>query len=207
MRFSIPDDDELKPNADRQALLRSAEELTRRIRGLIDAERKSADDAMQVLGTVMENNPAQAIALAATANSISRLASEIAEGLMLRSQREYAAEVDARAHLDHMSAEEHEALQRESAEQGIGYHPPYAVTQFLNQWPDDAMISMAQIADATTLSESTIERRIEDGEFPAGVKLSERRIAWRWGDVRQTMFKLADEARQRRRRGEQREPV
>ncbi|MFO1171683.1 MAG: AlpA family phage regulatory protein [Hyphomicrobiaceae bacterium] len=192
--------DELGPDADRQALLRSAEELIKLIRKLVDDERRSADGSIQLAGSVMEANPVAAMALAATANSISRLSTEIAGELMLRAQREYVAELAVRARLNHMSAEEHEELRQDSAEQGIGYTPPYAATQYLNQWPDDAMITTAQIVDFTSLSQSTIERMIERGSFPVGVKLGERRVAWRWGDVRQIMFKLADHARERARR-------
>ncbi len=202
MRFGTRHDDEpddLEPDELRQALVRCTEELTKRVRQLVNAERASADDAMQLAGTIMAASPSTAIALAAHANAIARLASEIAEGLMLTAQHEYGADLAQRYQLDTMSAEQHNELRQESAERGIQYEPPYAATQHLQQWPDDAMLNIREIVNFTTLSESTIDRMIERGEFPAGVKIGERRVAWRWGNVRQKVFKLVDEARRRER--------
>ncbi len=61
------------------------------------------------------------------------------------------------------------------------------------------MLNIREIVNFTTLSESTIDRMIERGELAAGVKIGERRVAWRWGNVRQKVFKLVDEARKRER--------
>lgn len=43
---------------------------------------------------------------------------------------------------------------------------------------DDTMLNIREVERLTGLSESTIERRIRKGVFPAPVKLSARRIGW-----------------------------
>lgn len=40
-------------------------------------------------------------------------------------------------------------------------------------------MTASAVAEMTTLSRSTIERKVKEGAFPAPVQLSERRKAWR----------------------------
>lgn len=50
--------------------------------------------------------------------------------------------------------------------------------------PDNIMVPMSAVTQVTSLSESTIKRKVKAGEFPAPVKLSVRRIAWLMHEVR-----------------------
>lgn len=51
------------------------------------------------------------------------------------------------------------------------------------------LIQLAQISKQTSLSESTIRRRIADGTMPAPVKIG-RRIAWRSADINRWLESL-----------------
>lgn len=45
------------------------------------------------------------------------------------------------------------------------------------------LLALKAVKDRTSLSEMTIRRMIERGEFPAPVKLSRNRVAWVEGSV------------------------
>lgn len=45
------------------------------------------------------------------------------------------------------------------------------------------ILSAAQVIKKTGLSRSTLYRQARDGNFPLPVKLTERRIGWKLGDV------------------------
>ena len=58
---------------------------------------------------------------------------------------------------------------------GISAAPPTPVEP---EPEDNTMLRMPDVVRMTGLSESTIERRIEDGAFPKATKISKRRIGW-----------------------------
>lgn len=43
---------------------------------------------------------------------------------------------------------------------------------------DDRLLSVEQVMDRTTLSETEIRRRTADNKFPKPIRLSAKRIAW-----------------------------
>ena len=45
------------------------------------------------------------------------------------------------------------------------------------------LISKKQVSEMTSLSATTIWRQIRAGKFPAGIKISDNRIAWRESDL------------------------
>lgn len=49
--------------------------------------------------------------------------------------------------------------------------------------PVHGVSSLNQVKELSGLSRSTIYREVEAGTFPAPIKLSERRIAWRNADL------------------------
>ena len=56
---------------------------------------------------------------------------------------------------------------------------------------DDEMLNIKQVAKLTTMSESTIKRRVQDGLFPKPIYLSERRKAWPARAVKRWLDELA----------------
>ena len=56
---------------------------------------------------------------------------------------------------------------------------------------DDEMLSIKQVAKITTMSESTIKRKVQDGKFPKPLYLSERRKAWPARVVKRWLDELA----------------
>lgn len=46
-----------------------------------------------------------------------------------------------------------------------------------------SVINISDVVAETNLSKSTILRKIKAGDFPASIKLSDRRIGWRRADV------------------------
>ncbi|MGE3245401.1 MAG: helix-turn-helix transcriptional regulator [Beijerinckiaceae bacterium] len=55
------------------------------------------------------------------------------------------------------------------------------------------LYSVAQVSELTTLSRSTIYRKMEAGEFPSPVKVTGSRIAWRHADIHEWIGKLTGE--------------
>jgi len=47
----------------------------------------------------------------------------------------------------------------------------------------DRILKIRSVCEKTTLSRRQIYSLIDEGKFPAGVKLSQRRIGWRESDV------------------------
>ena len=43
---------------------------------------------------------------------------------------------------------------------------------------DDRLLTVEQVMDRTTLSESEIRRRMAESQFPKPIKLSAKRVAW-----------------------------
>lgn len=48
---------------------------------------------------------------------------------------------------------------------------------------DDGLLAKPAILELTTYSDTTLWRRVRDGSFPAPVRISPNRIAWRRRDV------------------------
>jgi prophage regulatory protein len=51
----------------------------------------------------------------------------------------------------------------------------------------DRYLTASAVAELTTLSRATIERKVRSGEMPPPIYISERRKAWRESAVRQWM--------------------
>jgi prophage regulatory protein len=51
----------------------------------------------------------------------------------------------------------------------------------------DKYLTAAAVAELTTLSRATIERKVASGEMPAPIYISTRRKAWKESAVRQWM--------------------
>lgn len=51
----------------------------------------------------------------------------------------------------------------------------------------ERFLTTSAVADITTLSRSTIERKVRSGEMPSPVQLSARRKAWKESAIRQWM--------------------
>jgi len=49
--------------------------------------------------------------------------------------------------------------------------------------PRDAFIRVRDLKRLTGLSQTTIYKLLADGAFPEPLKLGERSVAWRWGEV------------------------
>ena len=47
----------------------------------------------------------------------------------------------------------------------------------------DSMVSMGELINRLGLSRSTIYKMVEDGTFPAPIKIGARRIAWKVASV------------------------
>jgi len=47
----------------------------------------------------------------------------------------------------------------------------------------DNLLSLVRILETTTQSKSTLYRCIKRGDFPAPVRVSQNRVAWRQADV------------------------
>ena len=206
MRFAKPDvaSSEAQWGALEDALAKRSAELAKRVSELFRHRRAFEDGIGQhTLPAAVSFQLDDALELAAEAHELAGLMHVMAGELTDWARSASLAAQNAQAELDNMSAEDHVRFSRESAEQGILHSPPYAATQYLNQWHDDSMVTMNQIVEFTSVSESTIDRLIERGDFPSSVRIGERRVAWRWGDVRQKMFKLVDDARERDRQRKQ----
>lgn len=51
----------------------------------------------------------------------------------------------------------------------------------------DRYLTASAVADLTTFSRATIERKVRSGDFPKPIHISERRKAWKESAVRQWM--------------------
>jgi prophage regulatory protein len=51
----------------------------------------------------------------------------------------------------------------------------------------ERFLTAAAVAELTTLSRATIERKVRSGDMPAPIYISERRKAWKESAVRQWM--------------------
>lgn len=49
--------------------------------------------------------------------------------------------------------------------------------------PGDCLLSVAQVTAKTSLSRSTIYRKVAEGKFPQPVQVSESRVAWWLSEV------------------------
>jgi prophage regulatory protein len=52
---------------------------------------------------------------------------------------------------------------------------------------NDRYLTATAVADLTTFSRATIERKVAAGQFPTPIYISERRKAWKESAVRQWM--------------------
>lgn len=48
----------------------------------------------------------------------------------------------------------------------------------------DRLMRLAEVLQILGLSPATIYRQVKDGSFPAPLKISKRRVAWRESDIR-----------------------
>jgi prophage regulatory protein len=55
----------------------------------------------------------------------------------------------------------------------------------------ERFLTAAAVAELTTLSRATIERKVRSGDMPAPIYISERRKAWVESAVRQWMSEMA----------------
>lgn len=51
--------------------------------------------------------------------------------------------------------------------------------------PQDRILSWSEVVEMTTLSKRTIQRLMDDGDFPARVILTPNRYGWRLSDIAQ----------------------
>ena len=51
----------------------------------------------------------------------------------------------------------------------------------------ETYLTAAAVAELTTLSRATIERKVRSGDMPAPIKISERRKAWKSSTIRAWM--------------------
>ena len=51
----------------------------------------------------------------------------------------------------------------------------------------DRYLTTSAVAEITTLSRATIERKVRSGEMPAPIYISERRKAWKASTIQQLM--------------------
>ncbi|MGI8704957.1 MAG: helix-turn-helix transcriptional regulator [Sphingomicrobium sp.] len=52
---------------------------------------------------------------------------------------------------------------------------------------NDRYLTASAVADLTTLSRATIERKVRAGDMPPPIYISERRKAWKESSIRQWM--------------------
>lgn len=47
----------------------------------------------------------------------------------------------------------------------------------------DRIVRMKEITEITKLSRSTIQRKINDGSFPSGLKIGKKAVGWRQSEI------------------------